>query len=376
MRSYKVEVLLSDEQKHIYSRTVGACRYVYNLFIETNISRYKAEENYMNNYDFSKWLNNVYAKEFPWIKDVSSKAVRNTIDNAHKAYQKFFGKQGKFPRFKKKGKNDCNYYFVRTSKSQQIKCERHRIKVPCLGWVRLREYGYIPTNGSITSGTISCRAGRYYVSVVTDEVVEQKQRNGNDGIGIDLGVKDFAILNDGTKYETLKQKKLHKRLKKEQRKLSRKYEANKTKIKKGESTKGIERQKMIVARLHQKIADTRNDYQNKVISDLMKREPSFITIENLNVRGMMKNRHLSKAIASQSFTSFVEKLKHKSSENGIEVRVVDRFYPSSKLCNACGLIKSDLKLKDRIYVCECGYSEDRDVNAAKNLKDATTYKVA
>ena len=380
MKTYKTEIKLTAEQKSIYARTVGTCRYVYNLFIATNKEQYKKSLPYMNNYDFSKWLNNEYLPnnlDKSWIKEVSSKSIRNAIDTANKTYVRFFKKQGHFPRFKKKGKNDCNYYFVRTSKTHLIKTARHKIAVPCMGYVRLKEYGYIPTNANITSGTVIKSADRYYISVTTDTMQTIEQNNVNDGIGIDLGLKEFVVISTGKKHKTKKQKKLNKKLKHAQRKLSRKYEKNKTNIKKGNTTKGIEKQKTVVAKIHHKIANVREDYQNKIVNEIVKTKPSYITIEDLNVSGMMKNKHLSKSIANQGFNMLVQKLTNKAQINGIEIRQADRFYPSSKKCNRCGNIKKDLKLSDRTYNCDiCGLEMDRDLNAAVNLKNAEIYKKA
>lgn len=201
--------------------------------------------------------------------------------------------------------------------------------------------------------------------------------NSNNGIGIDLGLKDFAIVSDGRTYKNInksvKIKKLEKKLRREQRCLSRKYEN----FKKGESAqKNIQKQKLKVQKLHHKLGNIRTDYINKSIAEIVKTKPSHITIEDLNVSGMMKNRHLSKAIASQKFYEFRTKLKAKCDQNGIELRVVDKWFPSSKICHCCGAIKKDLKLSDRIYRCNCGYIEDRDLNAALNLRDALTYEIA
>ena len=210
------------------------------------------------------------------------------------------------------------------------------------------------------------------------ELPDVKVANSNNaGIGIDLGIKDFAIISNGKTYKNINKstrlKKLEKQLRREQRCLSRKYEN----LKKGEPTqKNIQKQKLKVQKLYHRISNIRTDYINKVIAEIVKTKPSYITIEDLNVSGMMKNRHLSKVVASQKFYEFRTKLKAKCDENGIELRVVDRWYPSSKLCHCCGTIKKDLKLSDRIYRCDCGYVEDRDVNAALNLKDALTYKIA
>ena len=384
MRTYKTEIELNPEQEERFIKTIGTCRFIYNLFLQKNKELYEKNKNtdlpkYMNNYEFSKWLNNDFIPsnpEFSWIKEVSTKSVRHSIDNANNSFMRFFKGKTRFPRFKKKGKNECGMYFVKTDAKAIIRCGRHRIKIPTLGWCKLKEFGYIPTDKIIKSGTITKQAGRFYVSVLVDEEIKIQEHNKNEGLGIDLGVKDFAILSDNTRYKTLKQKKLNKRLSREQRKLSRKYEIKK-KTKKGESTnyKNIEKQKLRVQKIYQRISNARNDYQNKIISEIIKREPSFITIEDLNVRGMMKNRHLSKAIANQGFNQFINKLIYKCILNGIELRQVDRFYASSKTCCKCGMIKNDLKLSDRVYKCDCGNIIDRDYNASINLKNAKQYKV-
>lgn len=284
-----------------------------------------------------------------------------------------------FPKFKKKGKSDVKMYFVKDN-PKDCRCERHRLKIPTLGWVRIKEKGYIPTTKDgwkIRSGTISIKAGRYYVSVLVEIPDTETTNNSNDGIGIDLGLKDFAIVSNGKTYKNInksaKIKKLEKKLCREQRCLSRKYEN----LKKGESTqKNIQKQKLKVQRLYHRINNIRTDYINKSIAEIVKTKPSYITIEDLNISGMMKNRYLSKAVASQKFHEFRTKLKAKCDQNGIELRVVDKWFPSSKMCHCCGAIKKDLKLSDRIYRCDCGYINDRDLNAALNLRDALTYEIA
>ena len=188
-----------------------------------------------------------------------------------------------------------------------------------------------------------------------------------------------AICSNGEKYKninkTQKIRKIEKKLKREQKKLSRKYENLKKKG--GTATKSnVKKQIVKVQKLHHKLDNIRTDYVNKTISNIINQKPKFITIEDLNVKGMMKNRHLSKAVANQKFYEFRNKLTSKCNALGIELRIVDRFYPSSKLCYSCGSIKKDLKLKDRIYKCDCGYIEDRDYNASLNLRDAKIYKIA
>lgn len=337
--------------------------------------------------DFSKWLNNTFVKENPeytWIKEVSSKSVKQSIMNAERAFKRFFKGQSRFPRFKKKGKSDVNMYFVKTDSRVMIPCERHRIKIPMLGWVRLKEKGYIPMNSQthmIKSGTVSCKVGRYYVSVLVEQSEKTSPQRNDFGLGIDLGLKDFAIISNGTTKKninkTAKIKTLEKQIKREQRCLSRKYEGlKKRNNKKGEATRqNIQKQVTKVQKLHHRIDNIRTDYINKTIAEIVKTKPSYITIEDLNVLGMMKNRHLSKAVASQKFYEFRTKLEAKCKEMGIELRMVDRWYPSSKLCHECGCVKSDLKLSDREYICKCGYRADRDYNASLNLRDAVSYKI-
>lgn len=340
--------------------------------------------------DFSKWLNNEFIPnnpEFHWLKDVSSKSVQKSIMNAERAFKNFFKGKSRFPKFKKKAKSDVKMYFVKVNAKAIIQCERHRIKIPTLGWTRLKEKGYIPINPNthiIKSGAISYKAGRYYVSILVEEQEQERPVLNNFGIGIDLGVKDFAICSNDKVYKNINKssriRKLEKKLKREQRSLSRKYESCKkfNNDPKGDTTRqNIQKQKLKVQELHQRLDNIRTNYINNVISELVKTKPMWITIEDLNISGMMKNRHLSKAIAQQKFFEFRTKLLSKCKENGIELRIVNRFYPSSKTCHCCGCVKSDLKLSDRIYHCdECGYTEDRDYNASLNLRDCQTYNIA
>ncbi len=383
LKSFKTEINPTLEQKTKINKTIGTCRYVYNFYLAHNKELHDTGQKFMSGKSFSVWLNNEYLlnnSDYLWIKEVSSKSVKKSIEDACVAFTRFFKGQSRFPRFKKKGKSDVKMYFVKNNPKDCF-CERHRINIPTLGWVRLKEKGYIPTTKDgyvIKSGTVSIKAGRYYVSALVEIPDTKVTNSSNEGIGIDLGLKDLAIVSNGKTYKNInksaKIKKLEKQLRREQRCLSRKYE----KLKKGESTQraNIQKQKLKVQKLHHRIANIRTDYINKTIAEIVKNKPSYITIEDLNVSGMMKNRHLSKAVASQKFYEFRTKLKIKCDANGIELRVVDRFYPSSKLCHCCGSIKKDLKLSDRIYKCECGYVEDRDFNASLNLRDAVTYNIA
>ena len=383
LKSFKTEINPTEEQKARIRKTIGTCRYVYNFYLGHNKALHDDGEKFMTGKSFSLWLNNEYIPDNPdktWIREVYSKAVKKSIEDGCAAFTRFFKHQSDFPKFKKKGKSDVKMYFVRNN-PKDCQCERHRLKIPTLGWIRIKEKGYIPTTKDgymIRSGTVSVKTDRFYVSVLVEIPDVNINNNLNEGIGIDLGLKDFAIISNGKTYRNINKsaglKKLEKQLIREQRSLSRKYEN----LKKGESTQraNIQKQKLKVQKLHHKMDNIRTDYINKTIAEIVKTKPSYITIEDLNVKGMMKNRCLSKAVASQKFYEFRKRLKAKCDEKGIELRVADRFYPSSKTCHHCGSVRKNLKLSDRIYRCECGYVADRDLNAALNLKDAKTYKIA
>ena len=383
LKSFKTEINPTEEQKARIRKTIGTCRYVYNFYLGHNKALHDDGEKFMTGKSFSLWLNNEYIPDNPdktWIREVYSKAVKKSIEDGCAAFTRFFKHQSDFPKFKKKGKSDVKMYFVRNN-PKDCQCERHRLKIPTLGWIRIKEKGYIPTTKDgymIRSGTVSVKTDRFYVSVLVEIPDVNINNNLNEGIGIDLGLKDFAIISNGKTYRNINKsaglKKLEKQLIREQRSLSRKYEN----LKKGESTQraNIQKQKLKVQKLHHKMDNIRTDHINKTIAEIVKTKPSYITIEDLNVKGMMKNRCLSKAVASQKFYEFRKRLKAKCDEKGIELRVADRFYPSSKTCHHCGSVRKNLKLSDRIYRCECGYVADRDLNAALNLKDAKTYRIA
>ena len=385
-RAYKIEINPTDEQMFKIQQTIGVSRFVYNLYIARNKEIYEKEGKFVSGMEFSKWLNNEYIpnnQEMNWIKEVSSKATKQAIMNGDKAFKDFFKKAKGFPRFKKKKNQDVKAYFPKNNKTDWT-IERHRVKIPTLGWVRLKEFGYIPINSIVKSGTVSQKADRYYVSILVEEDYKEVSKSINEGVGIDLGIKDFAICSDGNKFKNINKtynvKKLEKKLKREQRRLSRKYESLKIRnknIKEGRATRqNIQKQVVKVQRLHQRLANIRTDYINKTVFSIIKQKPSYITIEDLAVSNLMKNKHLSKAIASQKFFELKTKLMSKCKQNNIELRIVDRFYSSSKTCSQCGKVKKDLKLSDRIYKCNCGLTIDRDLNASINLKNAKEYKIA
>ena len=393
-RAFKTEIYPTQAQKEKINQSIGVCRWLYNSYLAKNNELYELyksneidkKEAFISANNFDKYINNEIKiqEEYKWIDSCGSKARTKAICNAETAYKRFFKGQNKFPRFKKKKNQDVKIYFPKNNKTD-FKIYRHKINIPTLKWVRLKEKGYIPTNAKVINGTVSRKADRYYISVICEVDWNIPSGEYKEGIGIDLGIKDLAICSDKTIYKNINKtqrvKKLEKKLKREQKRLSRKYESLKIrnkKIKGGNATRqNIQKQIVKVQKLHQKLTNIRTDYINKTVSEIVKQKPSYITIEDLNVKGMMKNRHLSKAVVQQKFFEFKTKLEHKCNLFGVELRIVDRFYPSSKTCNSCGCIKKDLKLKDRTYKCnECGYVEDRDLNASFNLRDANIYKIA
>ena len=398
IRAFKTEIAPTNEQKIKIIRSIGVARFLYNQYIAYNRRLYKMyqrgqldekQKHFVTANDFNKYVNHKLKKELPWIDQCGSKARKKSLVNAEQAFHRFFSGMSMFPKFKKKANQNVKLYFPKNNKGDW-RIWRHKLMIPTLKQTRLKEFGYLPVGAKVINGTVSYKAGRFYVSVVVD--IDEKSKYNKDleasyhtvteGIGIDLGVKDLAIVSDGKVFKNInkgsKVKRLEKRLRREQRCFSRKYEFIKKRGDKTATTSAnIEKQKLKVQKLHQRITRIREDYENKTVHEIVKQKPRFITVEDLNVKGMMKNRYIAKAIAAQRFFSLLSKLKRKAEIIGIEFRIVDRFYPSSKTCHACGHIHKGLKLKDRVYVCpECGYMADRDYNASLNLRDAKEYRVA
>lgn len=364
--SYKTEIDPTPSQIDKINKTLGVCRVVYNAYISENIKAYKNNKPFITGYNFNKYVNHTLIPNNLWIKDAYSKARMKAIINAETAFKNFFKGKSKFPKFKKKNKCRNSFYFVKNNKTD-------------LGFVRLKEKGYIPVNKIIKLGYITKQADKYFVSVIIDINLPKPTPTYNNGLGIDLGLKEFAVLSTGKIYKNINKsriiKTIEKRLKREQKRLSKKYENKK----KGIATlnKNIYKKINKIQKLHYKLSCIRTDYINKIVSEVVKTKPQFITIENLNITGMMKNRHLSKAISNQKFYEFKTKLTNKAKRLNIEIRLADTFYPSSKLCSCCNKIKHDLKLKDRIYNCNyCGLEIDRDYNASLNLMKCQNYQLA
>ncbi len=389
MRAYKTEIQPTQAQIELIHKTFGCTRYIYNQYVYENLENLASGKDFISAFSYSKKVNND-TNTPSWLKEVPSKAIKQALIYADRAFKDYFSKRRGKPTFKKKGIND-SFYLIGT-----LKVERHRIFVPVLKWIRLKEFGYIPEN--ISSVTISMKNGRYYISCLCKEEKDERIALSNDSMGIDFGLKDQFITEDRTIpsiNRSLRIKKLEKRLRREQRKLSRKYEANmvekvyyKSGAKKGQlksykwlkplsECKNFQKQKLKAARLHERLTRIRTDYNRKALLSLvLERKPSSITIENLAVRNLMKNRHLSATIMKAQWYQSRLYLENLCKKLGIELRLVDSFYPSSKLCSTCGFKYQDLKLNERFWICSnCGSEHDRDRNAAINLGRCETYTV-
>lgn len=388
MRAYKTEISPTKSQIELIHKTFGCTRYIYNQYVYENLENLASGNKFISAFNYSKRINNDPNTPL-WLKEVSSKAVKQALIYADHAFKDYFSKRSGKPKFKKKGNND-SFYLIGT-----IKVERHRIFVPKLKWLRLKEFGYIPKN--ITSVTISMKNGRYYISCLCKEEKDERVATSGEGIGIDFGLKDQFITKDEiipSINRSKKVRKLEKKLRQKQRSLSRKYEDNmvnkvyyKSGVKKGQlksfqwkrplhECKNLQKQQLIINKLRERLTRIRTDYNQKALQSILKRKPSFIVIEDLNVKGLMKNRHLSKAISQAQWYASRIFLQNQCEKLGIELRLVSRFYPSSKLCSHCGYKNKELKLKDRHWTCpDCHTVHDRDRNAAVNLEKCPDYTV-
>ena len=388
MRAYKTEIHPTQAQIELIHKTFGCTRYIYNQYVYENLENLASGEAFISAFSYSKRINNDPNTPF-WLKEVSSKAIKQALIYAERAFKDYFSKRRGKPKFKKKGTND-SFYLIGT-----LKVERHRIFLPTLKWVRLKEYGYIPKD--ISSVTVSVKNGRYYISCLSKTETDERVATSGEGIGIDFGLKDQFITRGQVIPSINKSKKvcrLEKKLRQKQRSLSRRYESNMTNkvyyksgAKKGQlksfkwkrplhECKNLQKQQQVVNRLRERLTRIRTDYNLKGLQSILKRKPSFIVIEDLNVKGLMKNKHLSKAISQAQWYQSRVFLQQQCEKLGIELRLAPRFYPSSKLCSNCGYKNVALKLKDRSWECPgCHIVHDRDENAAINLERCTDYTV-
>ena len=366
-KSIKIRLLPTEEQEVLMLKSIGCSRFAYNWALNKCNEKYKNNEKYSIANIRKEFTQLKKDKEFKWLNEVSSKVTQESIRNLDKAFKSFFNKQSKYPKFKTKRKSKQSFY---------VRCDSlyftdDMCNIEKIGKVRFKTNYSILKNCKYSNPYCSYN-GRCWVLTFSVEVEENQTALNEDlSIGIDLGVKDLAICSNGMIFKninkTKKVKRINKKLKRLQRKVSRKYELNKQ-GNKYIKTKNIIKLEKQIKIIHRKLSNIRHNYIHQTTSTLIKEKPYRIVMEDLNVKGMMKNKHLSKAIAEQGFYEFKRQMEYKCNFNGIEFVQVDRFYPSSKMCSCCGNIKKDLKLKDRVYKCDnCGLEIDRDYNASLNL---------
>lgn len=356
----------------------NAARFAYNWAIATEKENYSINGKFIFDGELRKQFT-IFKKTVghDWLYNISNNVTKQAIKDACLSYKKFFLNNSRYPKFKTKKNSKPSFYqdpikiqFTDTHVKLEGLSQSKRPNKQKLNWVRLAEHGRIPTDAKYMNPRISFDGLNWWISVSV-EYDNYKQKLNNDGIGIDLGIKDLAICSDGNIYKNInktnKIKKLERQKRRLQRNVSRMYEKNKMKGKYCKTNNVIKKEKLLL-KASRRLSNVRNDYLHKTTSEITNRKPRFVCIEDLNVSGMMKNRHLSKLIYEQCFRKFRIQLEYKCKNNGIQFIVADRFFPSSKLCSCCGNIKRDLKLSDRIYRCECGNIIDRDFQAALNLK--------
>lgn len=378
IETIKVRLRPNNKQLTKLFQYAGCARFAYNWAISREQENHKLGNKFSSDNELRKEFTQLKKhKEYQWLSKISNNVTKQAIKDACNSYKRFFKGLSKYPKFKSK-KNSKQSFFQDGFKIQftdtHVKVEgfasSKRPNKQKLNWIKLCEKGRIPTNCKYMNPRFTYDGLYWYVSV-SIEVDDELNIPSNEGVGIDLGLKDLAICSDGNTYQNISKtqrvKKLEKRRRRLQRSISRKYNMNKKGERYEKTSNIIKRQKELL-KVIKRLTHIRRNYLHQTTSEIIKRKPSFICIEDLNVSGMMKNRRLSKAVQQQSFYEFRRQIEYKSVWNHIPVIIADRFFPSSKLCSCCGMIKRDLKLSDRIYKCECGNIIDRDFQASLNLK--------
>ena len=386
IKTIRVMLIPNNKQKTKLFQYANTARFAYNWALGKEQENYKNGGKFISDGDLRKEFTQLKkTNDYFWLNNVSNNVTKQAIKDACEAYRNFFKGYAKFPRFKSKKHSVPKFYqdnlkiqFTDTHIKVEGFANSKKKNKQKLNWIRLAEYGRIPTDCKYCNPRIKYDGLNWWITVGVD----YKSTNNilkTNGIGIDLGIKDLAICSDGNKYKNInkteKIKKLEKRKRRLQRSISRKYEKNK----KGESyckTSNIIKSEKELLKLNHRLTNIRHNYIHQTTSEIIQRKPSYIAIEDLNVKGMMKNKHISKSVQQQCLYEVARQLKYKCSWNGIELRQVSRWYPSSKKCHECGYINKELKWYHRTYKCPiCGYVEDRDYNASLNLRDMNEYKI-
>ena len=379
IKTIRVMLIPNNKQKTKLFQYANTARFAYNWALGREKDNYKNGGKFISDGDLRKEFTQLKkTDEYYWLNNVSNNVTKQAIKDACESYRNFFKGYTKFPRFKTKKHSVPKFYqdnvkiqFTDTHVKVEGFATSKKKNKQKINWIRLAEHGRIPTeNVKYMNPRFKYDGLNWYITVGI-EYEDSGTLPSNKGIGIDLGIKDLAICSDGNTYKNInklqKVKKLEKRKRRLQRSVSRKYEKNKKGGSYCKTSNIIKREKELL-KLNHRLTNIRQNYLHQTTTEIVKTKPSHIVLEDLNVKGMMKNRHLSKAVQQQCFGEFRRQIEYKSAWNNIPVIIADRFFPSSKLCSCCGNIKKDLKLSDRIYKCECGNIIDRDYQASLNLK--------
>ena len=356
-KAYKFRLYPNEEQKQFFAKTFGCSRAIWNMMLADKIKHYKDTKETLHNTPAQ------YKNEFTWLREVDSLALANVQLNLQTAYKNFFQSGFGFPKFKKKSHRQS--YKTNNQKGSIALGDGH-VKLPKVGWVRVNAHRQI--NGVIKSATISMTpTGKYHISILCETEIASLPKT-NSSVGIDLGLSDFAILSTGEKIGNKRfLNKWSKKLAKEQKRLSRRALTAKEVGRKLSESKNYQKQRMKVAKIHEKIANQRKDFLNKLSTNLIKNH-DVICIEDLSSKNLMKNRKLAKSIGDVSWSEFVRMLEYKANWYGKQISKISRWYPSSQICSDCGFSSGKKPLSVRNWTCNnCGSHHDRDINASINI---------
>lgn len=361
----RVRLKPTKEQEQQLWKSAGTARWTYNWTLNRQQENYKKGGKFLSNNDLRKEITQLkQTDDFKWLSNVSNNIAKQAVKDACDAYQKFFKGQSQFPKFKSRRKSKASFY----NDTSKLKVKKNLVLIEKVGWIKTSEQ--LPMNVKYTNPRISFDKKYWYISIGIEQEFEQEERS-DEVIGIDLGIKVLAICSNGQRFKNINKtkevRKIEKCLRRLQRSVSRKYDMNKSGENQFVKTSNTIKIEKSIQRLHRRLTNIRDNHIHQATNAIVKTKPCKVVMEDLNVNGMMKNRHLSKAVANQKLYEFIRQMKYKCEKYGIEFMQVNRFYPSSKTCSSCGTIKKDLKLSDRVYKCECGLRIDRDWNASINL---------
>ena len=363
----KVRLYPSEIQEQKLWKSVNTARFIYNWTLARQEENYKNGGKFISNNELRKEITQLKKNELSWLNEVSNNVAKQSVKDACNSYERFFKGLSNKPKFKSKKKSKKSFY--NDNYSLKVK-EGKLVKIEKVGWIKTNEQ--LPIGVKYSNPRISYDNKYWYISVGIEQE-EIREKLTDISLGIDLGLKNLAICSDGIVYKNINKiyiiRKLEKKLKRLQKQVSRKYEKNKKRNKYVKTNNIIKLEKQIQL-THRRLANIRKNYLHQTTTSIVKTKPYRIVIEDLNVKGMMKNKYLSNTIGKQGFYEFRIQLEYKCKFKGIELIIADRYYPSSKKCSNCGNIKKDLKLSDRVYKCDkCGLDIDRDLNASLNLSN-------